>query len=71
MNPLWTNIHWPYRNGWQLVCCTGVPVEARTWARNSGELICALTSRRLRSPHAGDALRNRPGTSAVPYQPRP
>jgi hypothetical protein len=34
-----------------------VPVEARIWAKKSGEEIPAASSRRLRSFHAGCVLR--------------
>ena len=72
MKPLCTNSHFPCLNGWQLVCCTGIPaLAARTCARNRGERICALSSRRFWSPQAGSELRNRPGVSLSPYQPRP
>ena len=72
MKPLCTNSHLPCLNGWQFVCCTGMPeLAARTWARNSGERICALSSRRFWSPHAGRELRNSPGVSLRPYHPRP
>ena len=57
MKPLCMNSQRPWRNGWQLVCSTGVPVAARMCARNSGERTWEAISRRLRSPHAGATLR--------------
>lgn len=71
MAELRLNSQEPYRNGWQFVSCTAVPVEARMWAKNSGEETCAASSRRLRSFHAGCTLRNKPGCRPVPYQPTP
>ena len=55
--PLCTNSQRPWRNGWQLVCCTGVPVVARMWARKSGDSMCDERSRRFASFHAGETLR--------------
>ena len=57
MTPLCTNSQRPCRNGWQLVCWTGVPVVARMWARNSGDSTCEASSRRFASLHAGVTLR--------------
>ena len=57
MNPLWTNSQRPRRNGWQLVSCTGEPIAARTWARNSGDSMWAASSRRFASDQAGETLR--------------
>ena len=57
MNPLWTNSHLPWRNGWQFVCWTGDPIAARTCARNSGDSMCPASSRRFASDHAGATLR--------------
>ena len=61
----------PWRNGWQFVCWTGEPVEARMCANTSPELIWPESSRRLRSFQAGSMLRKTPGVSWSPYQPRP
>ena len=62
----------PWRNGWQLVCWTAVPVEARMWARKRGDSTWPATSRRLRSFQAGSMLRKRAGVSVSwPYQPTP
>src|SRR5918997_236736 len=70
--PLWTQSHRPYRNGWQLVCWTAVPVEARMCARKSGDSTWPATSRRLRSFQAGSMLRNIAGVSVfASYQPTP
>src|SRR5215218_3078027 len=70
--PLWTHSQRPWRKGWQFVCWTAVPVEARMWARNNGELTWPATSRRLRSCHAGSMLLKTAGVSASePYQPTP
>ena len=67
ITPLWTNSQRPWRNGWQLVCCTGVPVVARMCARNSGDSTLAATSRRLTSLQAGVMLRYRPVRPPPPY----
>jgi hypothetical protein len=37
MAPLCIHIQRPCRKGWQFVCCTAVPVDARMWAKNNGE----------------------------------
>ena len=37
MKPLCANSQRPWRNGWQFVCSTGVPVAARMWPMNSGD----------------------------------
>ena len=57
MTPLCTKSQRPCLNGWQFVCCTGVPVVARTWARNRGDSTFAARSRRFASLHAGVMLR--------------
>src|SRR4051812_4145087 len=40
MTPLWTNSHFPWRNGWQLVCWIAVPVgdgvAVGWWDRGAG-----------------------------------
>ena len=36
MEPLCIHSQRPCRNGWQFVCCTGVPVDARMWANTIG-----------------------------------
>ena len=61
-----------YRNGWQFVSWTAVPVEARTWAKKIPDRTWAASSRRLRSLQAGPMPRNSAG-SATPgsYQPTP
>ena len=51
--PLCIHSQRPWRNGWQFVCCTGDPVEARMCAKTSGDSTCAASSRRFRSFHAG------------------
>ncbi len=28
-----------WRKGWQLVCCTALPIAARMWVKNNGELV--------------------------------
>ena len=65
ISPLCIHSQRPWRNGWQLVCCTGEPVEARMWAKNSGALTLAASSRRLRSFQAGSMLGTPPGSSAA------
>jgi hypothetical protein len=55
--PLCTKSHRPWRNGWQFVCWTGVPVVARMWARKSGDSMWLARSRRFASLHAGVTLR--------------
>jgi hypothetical protein len=38
ISPLCIHSHFPYRNGWQFVCCTGEPEDARMWASTIPEL---------------------------------
>src|SRR5215207_6246719 len=69
-NPLWTHSQRPWRKGWQLVCWTAVPVEARMCARKMGDSTWLATSRRLRSFHAGSMLWKTAGVWVfAPYQP--
>ena len=56
ITPLCIHSHLSYRNGWQFVSCTGLPVDARMWAKTSGERMCAASSCRLRSFQAGSML---------------
>ena len=51
--------------------CTGVPVEARTCAKNNGVRTCEAISRRFWSFQAGSTLLNSAGTGPSPYQPMP
>src|SRR5881275_2695887 len=60
-----------WRNGWQLVCCTALPIAARMCVKNNGELMWSASSRRLLSFHAGSVLRKTPGVGGAPYQPTP
>ena len=71
MAPLCIQSQRPWRNGWQFVCCTGVPVEARMCAKTRPERTCAASSRRLRSFQAGSMLWNGRASSPSPYQPTP
>ena len=71
MKPLCIHSQRPCRNGWQLVCCTGEPVEARMCAKTSGDEMWPESSCRLRSFQAGSMLRKTPGVSCSPYQPTP
>ena len=59
----------PWRNGWQLVCWTGDPIAARTWARKSGVSTCRASSRRFASDQAGATLWYTAGPSVEAYQP--
>ena len=61
----------PCRKGWQLVCCTALPIAARMWVKNSGELMCPASSSRFWSFQAGSVLWKSPGVSGAPYQPTP
>src|SRR4029450_5785452 len=61
MRPLWTHSQRPWRNGWQLVCWTAVPVEARMWARNSGEETWPARSGGLRGRQGGPERAIDPG----------
>ena len=72
-DPLCIHNHCPYRNGWQLLRCTGVPLEARTCANSRGVRICVATSRRFSSFQAGWVLLNTTGVAPLPlpYQPMP
>jgi hypothetical protein len=60
-----------WRNGWQLLRCTGVPLEARTCANSMGVRICPASSRRFSSFQAGCTLLYTAGTVPSPYQPMP
>ena len=71
IEPLCIHSQLPWRNGWQFVCCTGVPVEARMWAKTSPERTCDDSSRRLRSFQAGSTLLKTAGVSSSPYQATP
>jgi hypothetical protein len=55
-SPLCIHSQRPCRNGWQLVSCTGEPLDARMWAKMARELMCAARLRRFRSFHAGSTL---------------
>ena len=65
MRPLCMNSQRPWRNGWQFVRWTAVPLDARMWARNSGDVTCAASSRRFASFHAGSISRNSGGDLAA------
>ena len=71
MSPLCIQSQVPWRKGWQFVCCTGDPDEARMCAKTSPDSRCAARSRRFRSFHAGSMQWNVPGVScdAVPADP--
>ena len=56
MTPLCIHSQRPWRNGWQFVCCTAEPVEARMWAKTRPADAWAESSWRLRSFQAGSAL---------------
>ena len=71
MQPLCMNNHRRWRYGWQLVCCTGDPIAARMWAKNSGDRTWAVISLRFWSFHAGSMLRNTAGVGSLLYQPIP
>ena len=51
--PLCMNSQWPKRNGWQFCRAIAVPVEARTWAKNSRERTVAHSDCRFWSDQAG------------------
>ena len=71
-SPLCIQSQRPYRNGWQLVCCTAEPLVARMCASTTPERTCPASSRRFRSLHAGSMLRNTPGVGEwSSYQPTP
>jgi hypothetical protein len=57
MRPLCIQSQRPWRNGCVFVSWMAVPVDARMWAKNSGEEIPAASSRRFRSFQAGWVLR--------------
>ena len=71
MSPLCIHSQRPWRNGWQFVCWTGEPDDARMCAKTISDRTCAARSRRFRSFHAGSMLWNVPGVSPTPYQPIP
>jgi len=56
INPLCIHSQEPCRNGWQLVCWTAPPVEARMWANTTGDTRWRDSSLRLRSFQAGSVL---------------
>ena len=56
MTPLCIHSQRPWRKGWQFVCWTGEPEEARMCAKTSWERTCADRSRRFRSFQAGSTL---------------
>ena len=57
MRPLCIQRRFPCRNGWVFVSWIAVPVDARMWARKSGDEIPAASSLRFRSFQAGCVLR--------------
>ena len=63
-DPLCIHSQRPWRNGWQLLRCTGVPLEARTCANSSGVRMCAAISRRFSSFQAGWVPLNSAGSVA-------
>ena len=70
--PLWTKSVPPCRNGWQLDCCTGDPIAARTCAMKAPDSSVWAISRRFSSFHAGSVERYRDGSPASgANQPRP
>ena len=71
MSPLCIHSQLPWRNGWQLVCWTAEPVEARMCAKTRRADAWADSSRRLRSFQTGSVLWYTPGFGADPYQPTP
>src|SRR4029077_11365478 len=71
ISPLCTQSHLQYRKGWQFVCCTGVPVVARTCARKRCDSTWPASSRRLRSFQAGSVLLKLPGSPEAEYHPMP
>ena len=63
MKPLWTNRMPSWRNGWQLDCCTGEPIAARTCVMKAGDSSVRVISRRFSSFHAGSVERYREGSA--------
>ena len=57
-SPLCIHSQRSWRNGWQFVRWTAVPVEARMCAKNSGEVTWPARSRRFASFQAGSMPRN-------------
>ena len=55
--PLCIQSQRPCWNGWQFVCWTGDPVEARMCAKTRPDVRCAERARRFQSFHAGSMLR--------------
>ena len=55
--PLCMNMNLPCVNGWQLARLVGVPVAARTWAKNSRLRTWAAMLRRFSSDQAGRTSR--------------
>ena len=71
IDPLCIHSQRPWRNGWQFVHCTGVPVAALMWAKTTPERTWPASSRRFLSFQAGSTLLNSAGASPSPYQPTP
>ena len=71
ITPLCIHSQRPWRNGWQFVCWTGLPLDARMWAKTMCERTCRASSRRLRSFQAGSMLWKTPGVRVWSYQPTP
>lgn len=69
--PLCIHSQRPCRKGWQFVCWTVEPLEARMCAKTSREATCMASSRRLRSFQAGSVPWKTPGEGWAPYQPTP
>src|SRR5271154_7421423 len=60
-----------WRNGWQFVCWTELPIAARIGAKKFDELMWSAISCRFLSFHAGSVLWKTPGVGGAPYQPTP
>ena len=65
------NSQWSWRKGWQLVCCTALPIAARMWVKNwRADVACEL-AQVLVVPGWFDACRRRACPGAVPADAKP
>ena len=72
MTPLCIHSQRPWRKGWQFVCCTGEPDEARMCAKTSRELDVRREIAQVPVvPGRLDAVERRRASRSAPYQPMP
>src|SRR5262245_48904396 len=70
--PLCMKSQRPCRNGWQFVCCTGLPIAARMCAKTSGERVAGDIPHGSRAPRALAAVEHAGGgVLVIPADPEP